>query len=157
MDMHMYRSCKASPAPLAALLLALLLAVTIVGTAAAHGATIAYSTTLGVEIVALYDSGEPMAQAQVAVYAPDDPATVWLAGTTDDEGRFSFSPDPALPGTWDVQVRQGGHGHIVHIPIEEGTLSSGSSGFTPLQIVLMSASVIWGFAGTALYFSRRNS
>ena len=153
----MIRFNKAGPVPLAALLLALLLAVAAAGTAAAHGAKIDYSTTLGVAIVAVYDSGEPMAQAQVAVYAPNDPATIWLAGTTDDEGRFFFSADPALPGTWDVQVRQGGHGHIVHIPIEAGSVSSGSSGFTPLQIVLMSACVIWGFAGTALYFSGRNS
>jgi len=123
----------------------------------AHGAKIEYSVNMAVEIVATYDSGEPMGAAQVTVYAPDDPATPWLNGTTDEGGRFTFTPDPSIPGTWDVQVRQAGHGDIIHIPIGEGTASGGTSGFTPIQIVLMSASVIWGFVGTALYFSRKAS
>lgn len=121
----------------------------------AHGAKIEYSVNMAVEIVATYDSGEPMDAAQVTVYAPDDPATPWLSGTTDEDGCFTFTPDAEIPGTWDVQVRQAGHGDIIHIPIGEGTASGGSTGFTPIQIVLMSASVIWGFVGTALYFSRK--
>lgn len=120
----------------------------------AHGATIDYTTSSAIEIRATFDSGDPMAGAQVAVYAPDDPANPWETGVSDDQGRYTFVPDPELPGTWDVQVRQAGHGDIVHIPVGEGAAASGSTGFTTMQIVLMGACVVWGFVGTALYFSR---
>jgi len=124
----------------------------------AHGAKIEYTVNMTIEIVATYDNGEPMAGAQVTVYAPDDPFTPWLTGVCDDEGRFSFIPDTSKPGIWDVQVRQAGHGDIVHIPIGEGTVGTGGTGgYTSLQIVLMAACVIWGSVGTALYFSRRRS
>lgn len=125
----------------------------------AHGLEITYTVALNpvVEIAASFDSGEPMAEAQVAVYAPDDTATPWLTGQCDDAGRFSFAPDVARPGTWQVQVRQAGHGEWINIPIEADmtTQSGGDPGFTPAQIVLMAGSVIWGFAGTAFYFTRR--
>lgn len=120
----------------------------------AHGARINYTVSTTVTIVALYDSGEAMAGAQVTVYAPDDPATPWLTGVTDGEGRFSFTPDPAIPGTWDVQARQAGHGAISHIPIGENGATTVTTGFTPWQIALMSVSIVWGFVGVAAYFSR---
>ena len=123
----------------------------------AHGAKIEYTIGMTVEIVAAYDSGEPMAGAQVTVYAPDDPTTPWLTGVCDDEGRFSFTPDTTKPGTWDIQVRQAGHGDIVHIPIGGGSADNGGGSNTPLQILLMAVCVIWGCIGTALYFSRRKA
>jgi len=135
--------------------LALLLALPL--PAYAHGAKIEYTIGMTVEIVAAYDSGEPMAGAQVTIYAPDNPSTPWLTGVCDDEGRFSFTPDTTITGTWDVQVRQAGHGDIVHIPIGTDSAGDGSGGYTPLQIVLMAACVIWGSLGTALYFSRRRA
>jgi nickel transport protein len=127
------------------------------GAALAHGARVEYTIGTVVEIEATYDSGEPMAGGQVTVYAPDDLTAPWLTGICDDEGRFSFAPDPGKPGTYDVQVRQAGHGDIVHIPISEGAAISGGSSFTVPQIVLMAASVGWGFVGTALFFSRRRT
>jgi len=132
--------------------LMLLLAFTT--TAWAHGAKIEYTVNMTVEIVATYDTGSPMAGGQVTVYAPDDPATPWLEGVCDEEGRFVFTPDPTKPGTWDVQVRQAGHGDMVHIPIGEGVATTGGGGYPTFQIVLMSACVIWGFVGTALFFLR---
>jgi nickel transport protein len=135
--------------------LALLLTLGLTMTASAHGARIEYQISMAVEIHATYDTGEPMAGGQVAVYAPDDPSTPWLTGVCDEEGRFSFTPDSSRPGTWDVQVRQSGHGDMVHIPIGEGVAVAGGTGYTPLQIVLMAVCVIWGFVGTALFFSRR--
>ena len=123
----------------------------------AHGAKIEYTVGMTVEIFAAYDSGEPMAGAQVTVYAPDDPSSPWLTGVCDNEGRFSFTPDTAKKGTWDIQVRQAGHGDIVHIPIEAASAGTGGGGNTPLQIVLMAVCVVWGSIGTALYFSRRRA
>ncbi|MEO1290904.1 MAG: hypothetical protein AAFV93_24470, partial [Chloroflexota bacterium] len=40
-------------------------------------------------------------------------------------------------------------------PQDNVTNQSSASGFTTAQIVIMSASVIWGFIGTALYFTGR--
>jgi nickel transport protein len=138
-------------------LLAATLTLLTVTTASAHGAKIEYRVTRLVEITALFDTGEPIRGGQVTVYAPDDPATPYLTGTTDEEGRFSFTPDPEILGTWDVQVRQAGHGDIVHIPLGEGHATEGSTGFTTLQLVVMGACVLWGLMGTALYFSRKGS
>jgi len=124
--------------------------------ALAHGARIQYTVNVAIELVATYDNGDPMAGAQYVIYAPDDPSTPWLAGECDDEGRFSFTPDSSRPGTWVVQVRQAGHGDIVHIPVGQDTTVAGSTGgYTTLQIVLMAACVVWGSVGTALYFSPR--
>ena len=122
----------------------------------AHGAKIEYIIEKTVEIIAMYDDGEPMAGAQVVVYAPDDPSNPWLTGVCNDVGRFTFTPDTSMPGVWDIQVRQAGHGDMVHIPIGVDTASVGSiGGYTVLQIVLMSVCVIWGFVGTALFYLKR--
>ncbi|OKH24964.1 carboxypeptidase-like regulatory domain-containing protein [Chroogloeocystis siderophila] len=142
--------------------------------AIAHGVRMQARETQAIEVNAEYDTGEPMAQAQVTVYAPNDPATPWLEGTTDKNGNFIFTPDSSQPGNWSVQVRQAGHGSIVNIPVEgnqaptegNGTAvpatntpriaSSESANFTPLQLILMGAAGVWGFIGTALFFMRGN-
>ena len=122
----------------------------------AHGVSIEYTSNVEIEIIARYDTGTPMAGAQVAVYAPGDPSIPWLTGVCDEQGRFSFVPDTSQPGIWDVQVRLAGHGGIIHIPIGEDTTAiDGSGNFSHLQIGLMAACVVWGTVGTALYFSRR--
>lgn len=123
----------------------------------AHGVNIEYTVGMTVEIIAAYDSGEPMAGAQVTIYAPDDLSNPWLTGVCDDEGHFSFTPDTTKTGTWDIQVRQAGHGGIVHIPIGTESASSSDGSTTPLQIALMAVCVVWGCIGTALYFSRRRA
>jgi nickel transport protein len=137
------------------LLLVSVLLLATAGAAFAHGAKIDYTVGMAVELQATYDTGQPMAGGQVTVYAPDDPSTPWLTGVCDEEGRFSFAPDPDLPGTWDVQVRQAGHGDIVHIQVGSGAVTSGGGGLTTPQILLMAASVAWGCIGTALFFSRK--
>lgn len=134
--------------------------------AIAHGVKITYQVTPALEIQAAYDNGEPMAHAQVSVYAPNNPSALWLSGTTDAAGRFIFMPNIALGRDWEIQVRQAGHGNIVTVPLGESfatadttakTLSvlSGDSNYTPPQLFLMGAIGIWGFVGTALFFSRR--
>lgn len=161
--------------------LSFLLFCTVLGVspkALAHGANISYQQTQAIEIQAQYDGGTPMDNAQVTVYAPDDPATPWLKGMTDAEGKFTFSPDPNLSGNWDIKVRQAGHGDLVSIPLEGNTsnpenANSGggensalniattptlmNSGYTPMQKALMAAVGVWGCVGTALFFARRKS
>lgn len=140
--------------------------------AIAHGVAIEYQATQAYEIKAAYDTGEPMANAQVSVFAPTDPAKPWQTGTTDTAGRFIFSP--STPGNWEVQVRRAGHGDILVIPVgsesatplaatsssqgESAKNTTGVAGsigtYTPLQKGVMIGAVIWGCVGTALFFWR---
>lgn len=134
------------------------------GEALAHGAHITYQEAPGIQIIATYDQGDAMNNAQVVIYAPDDPATPWLKGETDSQGSFSFVPDVNQPGNWDIQVRQAGHGAMISIPIgaESSTseteiiaVTTPESDYTFRQKMLMSVSAVWGFVGTALFFSRQ--
>ncbi|NCJ05253.1 carboxypeptidase regulatory-like domain-containing protein [Synechococcales cyanobacterium C] len=127
-----------------------------------HGVVITHEVQRAIAIQARYDTGEPMAAAQVTVYAPDDPTTPWLTDTTTADGEFLFTPDLGQPGTWEVQVRQAGHGQILAIPITETAagleITSGEAAQgapNPLQRGLMIGSVVWGCVGTALFFSRK--
>lgn len=142
--------------------------------AIAHGVRMQARETQAIEVNAEYDNGEPMAEAQVTVYAPSEPTSPWLEGTTDKNGNFMFTPDSSQPGNWSIQVRQAGHGSIVNVPIEgnqaqvgggtaevagsasERVANTSSTNFTPLQTILMGAAGVWGFIGTALFFMRSN-
>lgn len=138
----------------------LLLFIPLVGwstKASAHGATVDYQTVQAISINAVYDGGQPMADAQVTVYAPNDPSTPWSTGTTDEQGRFTFTPDADQPGNWEVKVRQAGHGDIVTIPVGETVAEAGSDSYTPVQKALLGAAGAWGFLGTALFFARKKS
>jgi len=124
--------------------------------AMAHGVDLSIAPRDGIEVVATFEGGEAMAEAQVAVFVPDEPAEPWLTGTTDEEGRFFFVPDATMAGTWEVQVRQAGHGGIVRIEVSEaGTAEEVRTGLSNLQKAVMALAVIWGSVGTALYFRRR--
>ena len=123
----------------------------------AHGTKIDLNEVDAVEIHARFDNGDPMVNAQINVYAPTDRAKPWLQGEADENGYFFFVPDNTMTGQWDVQVRTAGHGDWVYIEIgEEGVeaLSASGGSLTMAQIAMMSAAVIWGFIGTALYFMR---
>ncbi len=139
-------------------LLTVISLVSLVEQTEAHGTEITYRTTTAIEIEAAFDNGEPMAEAQVIVYAPNDPATAWLRGQCDENGRFIFSPDTSITGDWAVSIRTAGHGEMLHIPIDESATVtvSNTPETTQMQTFLMAGAVIWGFVGTALYFSRRN-
>ena len=93
----------------------------------AHGAKLEYQPINGIEIQARYDSGEPMSAAQVNVYAPNNPSEPWQTGTTDDEGRFVFTPDPSQPGNWEVMVRQAGHGDLLVVPVAGNSATATSA------------------------------
>ena len=136
-------------------------------TAIAHGVDLQYQTTQAIWVQATYDTGAPLANAQVTVYAPDSD-TPWLKGTTDGQGKFTFTPDPTKSGIWQVKARLAGHGDVLNIAVGEAgsagaiaadrtylEASRGTTGYTPLQKGVMAASVIWGAIGTALFFVRR--
>ncbi len=127
------------------------------GPAAGHGAFVDVTETRAVAIDARYDTDEPMAKAQVTVFAPDDPAKPWRVGQTDTAGRFVFMPDDRA-GRWAIQVRQAGHGAMGYVDVGAAAgmtlTSSATAGLAPMQRLLMVACVAWGCIGTALYFRR---
>lgn len=141
--------------------LTLLSMVGLPGKVLAHGVVIDHQTTQAVAIQAAYDTGEPMVDAQVVVYAPSNPSQAWTTGKTDAKGQFVFMPDRAQAGNWQVSVRQAGHGDILNIPVEgeantttAATSAGSASAMTSLQKGVMVGSIIWGFIGTALFFAR---
>lgn len=74
----------------------------------------------GLEFQSQYSSGEPVEQADVLIYAPDNPEEPWARLTTDEEGRFSFAPDASIPGEWEVRIEKDlGHGDIWFVPVSE--------------------------------------
>jgi len=131
--------------------------------AIAHGVAMQYQTAQAIAVQANYDTGAPLANAQVTVYAPDSERP-WLKGTTDEQGKFTFTPDPNKAGTWQVKARLAGHGDVLNIPVDsEGSAIATNgqpklgeaAGYTPLQKGVMAASIIWGAIGTALFFLGR--
>lgn len=128
--------------------------------AIAHGVDLVVEPAPSLQVKAAYDSGEPMANAAVVIYAPDNPEEPWATGTTDEQGYFTFVPDADLAGNWDIQVRQAGHGDIVSVPVSADSDRLGGPVTaarlqSPLQKGLMIGSVFWGCLGTALFFSAR--
>ena len=140
----------------------------------AHGANIVYRQTQAIEVKATYDDGTPMSNAQVVIYAPNDPAIPWLKGTTNEKGKFSFIPFSTASGNWDIKIRQSGHGDIISIPWQaenvacavesrenmtysDNWLSPAHNNYNSIQKVVMAATGVWGFIGTALFFSRQKS
>lgn len=129
------------------------------GPAASHAAFVDVAQVDAISVVARYDTGEPMAGAQVSVFAPDNPAQPWSVGQTDAGGRYVFVPGDQA-GQWAVQVRQAGHGAMGYL--EVGTNAKISliaapatgAGLSLLQRLLIVACVGWGCVGTALYFRR---
>lgn len=110
-----------------------------------------------VGVRATFDTGQPMANAPVLIFAPGE-SQVQLTTTTDSRGVVCFAPDRA--GVWVLQVRaEGGHGLRANLEVGESMLAAptakGAGGFSTWQKLLMAVCVIWGFAATALFFSRR--
>lgn len=101
-----------------------------------------------------------MAQAQVAVYGPDDLETPWTTGQTDIDGKFEFDPDS--PGNWEIVIRQAGHGTTVTVPVGTAAREASSqaakvslaTSTPPLQRWVSAGAALWGLIGTVLFFSR---
>jgi nickel transport protein len=140
------------------LLLAFTIAATAVGTIRAHGTEIIYQVEDGIVIIdAIFDSGEPMANAQIVAYAPDNPSDPYYQGITDENGHIAFPIDPAITGSWDISVRTAGHGEMLHIPVDSSTTSlinAGNESRSQSQTIMLAGGVVVILGGIALYFMR---
>jgi nickel transport protein len=98
-----------------------------------------------------------MSNAQVIVYAADNPRDAWLVGETDANGRYSFTVDTSINGPWAVSVRMAGHGELLHFNVtRSGRISiDETTERTPLQTALFAGGVIAVLGGVAWYFSRQ--
>jgi nickel transport protein len=145
----------------------------------AHNTMIEYQATEAITIEAKFDNGQPINNAQVIVYAPDNPQQVWQKGLTNKQGKFTFIPDYSNEGNWSIKVRSAGHGSLINIPItsnnrknsllgeEKVELRNANSSLSTsaqnnhaslslTQKLMMAIMGGWGFVGTALFFSRKN-
>ncbi|WP_080811828.1 carboxypeptidase-like regulatory domain-containing protein [Halomicronema hongdechloris] len=131
--------------------------------ALAHAVETHYVLDDVLEFQSTYSTGEPMAEATVEIYAPNNSEEPWLVTTTDELGRFSFLPDASLPGDWDVVIRQEGHGDILTVPVEaDGGIDvdaivnrlSQDIHYAATPALLASSTAV-GLGGIALAFSRR--
>ncbi len=122
-----------------------------------HGARVVWEVQGdSIHISAAFDDGLPMDRAQVTVFSATEPSEPYISGMTDENGEFAFLPDIEQSLSWDVQVRKAGHGDMVHFSLaEESEDFIEQRGLTTLQIILMSACVVWGFIGTALFFASK--
>ena len=71
------------------------------------------------EFQTTYSTDEVAENAEVYVYAPNNFDEPWLESRTDEEGRFSFLPDNSIPGDWEVQIIDEGHGEVIIVPVTE--------------------------------------
>ena len=107
-----------------------------------------------ITVIALFDTGETMSEAQIVVYTPDDPQNGWLAGVADANGVYSFDLDNTLEGRWAVSIRTAGHGEILYLDVAaDGSVSAeiDSGGTTRIILAVV---VVLLLAAVAAYFSR---
>ena len=127
------------------------------GFLSAHGVKYSVSHEKAVVLQALFDTGEPMAYAQVRIFSPDDSEIEYQNGRTDRGGRFAFFPD--TEGEWTVRTDDGtGHGFTAVIDVDEiKETPIIEGGLTRFQKLIAAAAIAWGFLGFAFYFKARRS
>jgi nickel transport protein len=78
-----------------------------------------FAAELQLEFTASYSTGEPMAEADVIVYAPGDRETPWEESATDEVGHYTFKPDAELVGDWRIEFEKDGHEDIRIVPVDD--------------------------------------
>ncbi|MGB7084095.1 MAG: hypothetical protein WBD47_00970 [Phormidesmis sp.] len=76
------------------------------------------------ELQTTFSNGEPLKGAKVTVYAPEQSFRPYATGVTDNQGRFSFNPDEAISGEWEVNIKREGHGDILRVPVTEAGIDA---------------------------------
>jgi hypothetical protein len=87
--------------------------------------------------------GNPMADAEVHVFAPGDPKTPVVTGRTDSAGKFVFGAD--RDGFWMAEAQGGGQ--VARIMIRVGGESQPQNRISPLLVIgvlaILLAVAIW--------------
>lgn len=66
-----------------------------------------------------FSTGEPLADAIVKIYSPDNLSEPWMEGKTDENGQFNFHPDQELEGEWTLEIGEYSHADILSVPVEK--------------------------------------
>ena len=69
------------------------------------------------EIQSSFSEIEAFPNAPVVVYSPENPDEPWMTGTTDENGRFTFQPEPGVTGVWSVEIGEDSHWDQLYIPV----------------------------------------
>ena len=69
------------------------------------------------EIQSTFSEVESFPGAPVVVYSPENPDQPWILGTTDEEGKFSFQPEPGVTGIWSVEIGEDSHWDQLNVPV----------------------------------------
>ena len=78
-----------------------------------------FAAELQLEFTASFSTGEPMADAMVLVYAPENREAPWEEAITDEAGHYTFKPDANLVGDWRLEFQKDGHEDIRIVPIDD--------------------------------------
>jgi hypothetical protein len=106
-------------------------------------------SVLGVRV--LDESGSPLRGENVLVYSSDEDSVPVWKGKTDDDGRFSFSPERA--GKWRVVVADG-IGHRAELFLDEGAVPFPARP-DRFARVLAGVGFLFGLFGLWVLFRRR--
>lgn len=89
-------------------------------TASAHSLETDYQlNSNALEIQATFSSGEAFPNADIVVFAPNDPTHPWLEGRTDESGKFVFNPDQSISGDWSVEIGEDSHWDNLIVPVSD--------------------------------------
>lgn len=69
------------------------------------------------EIQSTFSETESFPNAPVVVYSPENPDQPWMTGTTDENGKFAFEPEPGVTGTWSVEIGEDSHWDQLNVPV----------------------------------------
>lgn len=88
--------------------------------ALAHQVETFYFMRDQLEFQSTFSTGDPFVGATVEIYAPNNPDEPWMTMTTDEEGRFAFMPDEAIPGEWEISIEDQDQGHADYWTVPVG-------------------------------------
>ncbi|MGC1310142.1 MAG: carboxypeptidase-like regulatory domain-containing protein [Phormidesmis sp.] len=76
------------------------------------------------ELQSTFSNGQPLKGAKVTVFAPEQSFRPYTTGVTDGQGRFTFEPNVALTGEWEVKIKRDGHSDIIYVPVTESGIDA---------------------------------
>lgn len=116
------------------------------------------------QIEAVYSTGEPAQQAAIAIYSPNNPSQPIAEGVTDAQGRFNFTPDPAIQGEWTVRIGEKDHSDILSVPVDNNGIEVDRISAAPVDglhpdaiLFTVGAIAVLGGYGAATALSRRKA
>ncbi|UUX91956.1 hypothetical protein [Methanoplanus endosymbiosus] len=140
--------------------LAVLMAMLFISPVSAHkafvGAFLTGDADDEVQIKAWYEGGAPMANAETTIYKIEDgEKVVYLEGTTDEQGLFTFEPEYKVT-EYAIKVEQTGHRAKMDLDLEGGVSTGNSGDEMPLFArIIAGFGYLVGLAGLGMIYSAR--